>query len=116
MTKALEQALHSAKDWLDGLDDRPVQARADMAALRSRFEGSLPEVGIPPADVVSHLVTNTTDGLLGSAGGRFYAWVIGGGLLDYSGYGPTSIERVGPAAISRELACSQMTVYRALKD
>lgn len=80
MTKALEQALHSAKDWLDGLDDRPVQARADMAALRSRFEGSLPEVGIPPADVVSHLVTNTKDGLLGSAGGRFYAWVIGGGL------------------------------------
>ena len=80
MTNALEQAFHSARDWLDGLDDRPVQANADMAALKSRFEGSLPEVGIPPADVVSHLVEDTRDGLLGSAGGRFFAWVIGGGL------------------------------------
>lgn len=80
MTKALEQAFHSARDWLDGLDDRPVQARADMSDLMSRFEGSLPEVGVPPEDVVSHLVADTQDGLLGSAGGRFYAWVIGGGL------------------------------------
>ena len=80
MTDALEQAFHSARDWLDGLDDRPVQANADMAALKSRFEGSLPEAGIPPADVVSHLVADTQDGLLGSAGGRFFAWVIGGGL------------------------------------
>jgi len=80
MTNALEQAFHSARDWLDGLDDRPVQACADMAALKSRFEGSLPEVGMPPADVVSHLVADTQDGLLGSAGGRFFAWVIGGGL------------------------------------
>ncbi|MDP6709419.1 MAG: pyridoxal-dependent decarboxylase [Alphaproteobacteria bacterium] len=80
MTSALEQALHSAKDWLDGLDDRPVQASADMTALRSRFVGSLPEAGTPPADVVSHLATDSKDGLLGSAGGRFFAWVIGGGL------------------------------------
>lgn len=80
MTKALELALHSAKTWLEGLDDRHVQACADMSDLKSRFEGSLPEVGTPPADVVSHLVTNTKDGLLGSAGGRFFAWVIGGGL------------------------------------
>lgn len=80
MTKALEQALHSAKNWLEGLDGRPVQACADMSDLKSRFEGPLPEVGIPPADVVSQLVADTEDGLLGSAGGRFFAWVIGGGL------------------------------------
>lgn len=84
MTKALEQALHSAKDWLDGLDDRPVQARADMAALRSRFEGSLPEVGIPPADVVSHLVTNTKDGLLGLS---VEAWILPLPLIGWSLHG-----------------------------
>ena len=80
MTKALEKALHSAKEWLEGLDDRPVEARAELSDLVSRFEGPLPEDGMPPEDVVSHLATDTRDGLLGSAGGRFYAWVIGGGL------------------------------------
>lgn len=80
MTNALEQAHQSAQNWLDGLDGRPVQACADLSDLRSRFEGSLPEVGMPPEYVVSHLVKDTRDGLLGSAGGRFFAWVIGGGL------------------------------------
>jgi glutamate/tyrosine decarboxylase-like PLP-dependent enzyme len=80
MTETLEQAFRSARDWLEGLDERPVEARAKLAELRARFEGPLPDFGTAPVDVVSHLVTDTKDGLLGSAGGRFYAWVIGGGL------------------------------------
>jgi glutamate/tyrosine decarboxylase-like PLP-dependent enzyme len=80
MTKSLEQAFLSARDWLEGLDERPVEARAKLTELRARFEGPLPDFGTAPDDVVSHLVTDTKDGLLGSAGGRFYAWVIGGGL------------------------------------
>ena len=80
MTKSLEQAFRSARDWLEGLDERPVEARAKLAELRARFEGPLPDFGTAPDDVVSHLVTDTEDGLHGSAGGRFYAWVIGGGL------------------------------------
>lgn len=80
MTETLEQAFRSARDWLEGLDERPVEARAELAELRARFEGPLPEVGTAPGDVISHLTTDTKDGLLGSAGGRFFAWVIGGGL------------------------------------
>jgi glutamate/tyrosine decarboxylase-like PLP-dependent enzyme len=80
MANALDQAFHSAQHWLDGLDDRPVQASVDMATLKARFAGPLPDHGTPPADVLSHLATNAEDGLLGSAGGRFFAWVIGGGL------------------------------------
>jgi glutamate/tyrosine decarboxylase-like PLP-dependent enzyme len=57
-----------------------VEARAGLAELRARFEGALPDFGTAPENVVSHLVTDTKDGLLGSAGGRFFAWVIGGGL------------------------------------
>jgi glutamate/tyrosine decarboxylase-like PLP-dependent enzyme len=80
MTRTLEQAFQAARDWLEGLDERPVEARAELAELRARFEGPLPDLGMAPEDVVSHLVTDTKDGLLGSAGGRFFAWVIGGGL------------------------------------
>jgi glutamate/tyrosine decarboxylase-like PLP-dependent enzyme len=33
-----------------------------------------------PVDVIDELVANTEGGLLGSTGGRFFAWVIGGAL------------------------------------
>ena len=59
MTKALETALKSAKEWLEGLDDRPVEARAGLSDLLSRFEGPLPEAGMLPEDVVSHLTADT---------------------------------------------------------
>lgn len=80
MTKALELAARSAQDWLIGLEKRPVQARLGYTELLSRFSEPLPEAGSPPEDVVSYLAENMHDGLLGSAGGRFFAWVIGGGL------------------------------------
>jgi len=80
MTKALELAAQSAEAWLAGLDQRPVQARAGYDELLSRFLRPLPENASSPEDVVSHLTENMHDGLLSSAGGRFFAWVIGGGL------------------------------------
>ena len=80
MTTALELATQSARAWLTGLDQRPVQARAGYDELLSRFLRPLPENASSPEDVVSHLIENMHDGLLGSAGGRFFAWVIGGGL------------------------------------
>ena len=80
MTKALDLATQTAKDWLADLDQRPVQAKVGYDELISRLSGPLPESGSSPEDVVSYLTENMQDGLLGSAGGRFFAWVIGGGL------------------------------------
>ncbi|WP_035919527.1 pyridoxal phosphate-dependent decarboxylase family protein [Leisingera aquimarina] len=80
MTQALDQAATLAKTWLEGLDERKVNSTASLETLRSRFSGPLPANGEEPETVVQTLARDMQDGLLGSAGGRFFAWVIGGGL------------------------------------
>lgn len=80
MTKALEIAYRKATQWIDGLDHRPVAATASLEDLTNLFSGPLPESGMLAADVVDWLSKNANDGMLGSAGGRFFAWVIGGGV------------------------------------
>jgi glutamate/tyrosine decarboxylase-like PLP-dependent enzyme len=80
MAQALIDAARLAHDWLDGLTERPVRATSSLEELRARFSGPLPEAPTSPENVISELDQGMRDGLLGSAGGRFFAWVIGGGL------------------------------------
>ena len=77
---ALERGLHHALDYLRGLDDGPVSARASLAELRARLGRPLEADGIDPTQVIDALVADVEGGLLGSAGGRFFAWAIGGSL------------------------------------
>jgi glutamate/tyrosine decarboxylase-like PLP-dependent enzyme len=80
MSKALEHAFSASKEWIAGLNQQPVTSTASRDELISRFGGTLPKKGMSPELVVSELIENASDGMLGSAGGRFFAWVIGGGL------------------------------------
>lgn len=48
--------------------------------LRSRLGTPLSDAGVDPCRVIDELVASTAGGHLGSAGGRFFAWVIGGSL------------------------------------
>ena len=77
---ALEHALQRALRHLEGLGARPVNATADLAQLRARFDRPLPEGGTNPVQVIEELVRDAEGGILGSAGGRFFGWVIGGSL------------------------------------
>ncbi len=77
---ALQRAQHHAATWLNGLDERPVAAVADLSTLRARLGIPLPERGTDPERVIDELVAMTEGGHLGSASGRFFAWVIGGSL------------------------------------
>jgi glutamate/tyrosine decarboxylase-like PLP-dependent enzyme len=77
---ALERALAHALAHLDGLDDAPVTATATLAELRDRFARPLPEEGTDAARVIDELVADAAGGILGSAGGRFFGWVIGGAV------------------------------------
>ncbi|HME10342.1 MAG TPA: hypothetical protein VKG25_25040, partial [Bryobacteraceae bacterium] len=75
---SLEIALSAALDHLDGLDHRSVSVTADLEQLRARLEKPLNSESLPAETVVEELVRDAKDGLLGSAGARFFAWVVGG--------------------------------------
>ncbi len=78
--QALERAMWHAFAHLDGLDTSPVGARASLTDLRKALTRPLPQRGMPAIQVIDELVADTKNGLLGSQGGRFFGWVIGGGL------------------------------------
>ena len=77
---ALRRAFDHATAYLEGLDSRPVAATASLAELRSRLHIPLAATPTPAPVVIDDLVAATAGGQLGSASGRFFAWVIGGAL------------------------------------
>jgi aromatic-L-amino-acid decarboxylase len=78
--EAMDLAVLAAKNWLDGLCDRPVTATTNLETLRQRLGLRLDNKGRPAKDVIEHLIESTRGGFHGSAGGRFFAWVIGGSV------------------------------------
>jgi glutamate/tyrosine decarboxylase-like PLP-dependent enzyme len=76
----LGTALEHACAYLDHLDSAPVSAATSMQELRARLARPLPNEGVDSVQVIDGLAADTAGGLLGSAGGRFFGWVIGGSL------------------------------------
>ncbi len=77
---ALESALRSSLDYLTTLETRPVGATSTLHDLRSRLASPLCDHPLPAEQVIQELVEASGGGILGSAGGRFFAWAIGGVL------------------------------------
>jgi glutamate/tyrosine decarboxylase-like PLP-dependent enzyme len=77
---ALERALHHALEYLESLDSAPVGATADLATVRARLSKPLADRPMPAAQVIDELVADSKDAILNSAGGRFFAWVMGGSV------------------------------------
>jgi glutamate/tyrosine decarboxylase-like PLP-dependent enzyme len=77
---ALEPAAAHSLDFLATLETASVATTVSLAELRQRFAKSLPDQGADPAAVIDELARGAEGGLLGTAGGRFYGWVIGAGL------------------------------------
>jgi glutamate/tyrosine decarboxylase-like PLP-dependent enzyme len=67
-----------AADFLESLQGRPVGGPVDLAALRTSLGGSVPEQGNDPLAVVEGLAEAADAGLVGSAGARYFGFVIGG--------------------------------------
>jgi len=76
----LSAALNHALGHLDSCETSSVAATVDLATLRQRLNLPLNENGIDALKVLSDLVSGVEGGILGSAGGRFFGWVIGGSL------------------------------------
>ena len=67
-----------AADYLEAIPERPVGWSASVDELRSRLGGPLPEGPLDPRDVINQLAEAVEPGLVGSPGGRYFGFVIGG--------------------------------------
>ena len=76
----LTAALRHALAHVDGIRDRSVDATVGLDELRDRIDVPLQNDGIAPERVIEELVAAAEDGIVGSAGPRFFGFVIGGSL------------------------------------
>lgn len=76
----LSAALNHALSHLSSADTSSVAATVSLSTLRQRLDLPLNNEGMDATAVVSDLVRGVDGGILGSAGGRFFGWVIGGSL------------------------------------
>jgi glutamate/tyrosine decarboxylase-like PLP-dependent enzyme len=76
----LARAEAHATEFLDGLAERAVGATVGADELRRRLGGPLPATPSDPVAVIDDLVRDVAGGLVGSTGGRFFGFVIGGAL------------------------------------
>jgi glutamate/tyrosine decarboxylase-like PLP-dependent enzyme len=116
---SLSAALTHALSHLDSLDASSVAATVDLATLRQRLDLPLNEGGLGPTQVVRDLVGGVEGGILGSAGGRFFGWVIGGSLpaaLAADWLTSTWDQNAGLYACSPAAAVVEETAGRWLKE
>ncbi len=77
---ALDRAHTHAAEFLGSLDARPVWPRAGIAEMMAALGGPLASAGVPATQVVDELAAAADAGLVAIPGGRFFGFVIGGGL------------------------------------
>ena len=77
---SLEFALQAALEHLENLDHSAVAIETTQRTLLERFGSHIPNRGSEPEVVVRELVRDVTDGVIGSGGGRFFGWAMGGSL------------------------------------
>jgi len=80
LRRALAAALRHSLEHLETLNEQPVGATRSVESLRESLLKRLADQGIDAPQVVEELVADVRGGLHGNAGGRFFAWVIGGAL------------------------------------
>jgi glutamate/tyrosine decarboxylase-like PLP-dependent enzyme len=76
----LRRTADLAADFLDSLDDRPVFPRVSADELRRALGGPLPEEPTDPGEVIERLAAAAEPGIVAMPSGRYFGFVIGGGL------------------------------------
>ena len=80
MNPELKRAAELAAEYIESFDHQKVSGESNPEALRKKLHKELTADGLPPLQVINELAQDARDGLLNSAGGRFFGWVIGGGI------------------------------------
>jgi len=111
----LESTLAHVLRYLESLDHASVSATTSLAELRQRLGRPLIDDGVDATQVINELVTDVQGGVLGSAGGRFFAWVVGGAIpaalaadwLTSTWDQPSALYATGPAIAVIEEVCGK---------
>ncbi|MBN2394421.1 MAG: aspartate aminotransferase family protein [Anaerolineae bacterium] len=111
----LESTLAHALNYIESLDEAPVSATASLADLRQRLGRPLASEGIDATQVIDELVADVQGGVLGTSGGRFFGWVVGGAVpaalaadwLTSTWDQPAALYASGPAIAVIEEVCGQ---------
>ena len=78
--RLLDRTTELANDFLDRLPTRPVGRPTELEKLRAALGGPLPDGPQDPLGIVEGLARAAEPGLIGSAGPRYFGFVIGGGV------------------------------------
>jgi len=113
--RLLESTLAHALSYIESLDKAPVSATTSLADLRQRLGHPLADEGMDATRVIDELVTDVQGGVLGTSGGRFFGWVVGGSVpaalaadwLTSTGDQPAALYASGPAIAVIEEVCGQ---------
>jgi glutamate/tyrosine decarboxylase-like PLP-dependent enzyme len=76
----LRRTAELAADYLDSLEDRPVFPQVSADELRASLRVPLQDEPLDPAEVVEELAAAADPGLVAMPSGRYFGFVIGGGL------------------------------------
>ncbi|HUA62209.1 MAG TPA: aminotransferase class V-fold PLP-dependent enzyme [Verrucomicrobiae bacterium] len=76
LTRVLEHSLAH----IENLESTAVGPTVSAMTLRERLNRPLGDDGTPAEQVLDDLVRDAAGGIMGNAGGRFFAWVMGGAL------------------------------------
>jgi glutamate/tyrosine decarboxylase-like PLP-dependent enzyme len=74
----LDEAARLARQYTDGLAERPVGVAASLEELRERLTHPLEDAGEDPGTVIADLARDTEPGLVANGGPRYFGFVIGG--------------------------------------
>lgn len=80
MNPELKRAAEIAAQYIESFDHHKVSEEPDPDKLRAKLHKNLTDHGLPPLQVINELAEDAREGLLNSGGGRFFGWVIGGGI------------------------------------
>ena len=74
------QTAEYAADFVETLGERPIRPEVDVEQLVEALGGPLPEAGLDPRAVLASLVEDAEPGVVGIPSGRYFGFVIGGGV------------------------------------
>jgi glutamate/tyrosine decarboxylase-like PLP-dependent enzyme len=113
--RLLESTLAHALSYVESLEEAAVSATTSLADLRLRLGHPLADEGMDATQVIDELVADVQGGVLGTSGGRFFGWVVGGSVpaalaadwLTSTWDQPAALFASGPAIAVIEEVCGQ---------